>query len=128
MKFLKLVKILIVRNIREEKFLTFLSVIGIALGIGLFTGVKVASDRAISSFESDIRGINPYANYEIFRHIGIDFGEDIYRDVRALEENSFPVLKTFGYVPAFKETIDINGIDAVKAIRFFNISRSHKNG
>ena len=101
MKFLKLVRILILRNIREEKFLTLLSVIGIALGIGLFVGVKVASDRAIASFESDIRGLNSYANYEVLDVSGIDFDEKVYRDVRALEENSLPVIKTFGYCPGF---------------------------
>ena len=42
MKFFALARILILRNLRKEKFLTVLSVIGIALGIGLFTGVKVA--------------------------------------------------------------------------------------
>lgn len=126
MKFLKLVKILVIRNIREEKFLTFLSIIGIALGIGLFTGVKVASDRAISAFESDIRGINPYAGYEVLDRYGMDFNEEIYKDVRGLEEDSFPFLKTFGYIPALKDTIDINGIDTVKAMRFFNISPHKK--
>jgi putative ABC transport system permease protein len=126
MRFLKLIRILIFRNIREEKFLTFLSVIGIALGIGLFTGVKVASDRAITSFEADIRGISPYANYEIFDTSGVDFSEDVYGKVRALEENSFPVLKTFGYVPAFKESIDINGIYTVKAARFLGSSHFPK--
>jgi putative ABC transport system permease protein len=122
MKFLKLFNILILRNIREEKFLTFLSIIGIALGIGLFTGVKVASDRAIASFESDIRGFNPQVNYEILDTSGIDFNEEIYRDVRNIENDSFPVLKTFGYVPQVKETIDIVGIYSVKALRFFNVS------
>jgi putative ABC transport system permease protein len=122
MKFLKLFKILILRNIKEEKFLTFLSIIGIALGIGLFTGVKVASDRAIESFESDISGINPQVNYEILDTSGIDFNEEIYRDVRSVEEDSFPVLKTFGYVPRVKETIDIVGIYSVKALRFFDLS------
>ena len=126
MRFLKLIRILVIRNIREEKFLTFLSVIGIALGIGLFTGVKVASDRAITSFEADIKGISPYADYEIFDTSGIDFGEEVYGKVRAVEENSFPFLKTFGYVPAFKETIDINGIYTVKAIRFLRPSSSPK--
>ncbi len=126
MRFLKLIRILVIRNIREEKFLTFLSVIGIALGIGLFTGVKVASDRAITSFEADIKGISPYADYEIFDTSGIDFSEEVYGKVRALEENSFPFLKTFGYVPAFKEAIDINGIYTVKAMRFLRLSRSQK--
>jgi len=126
MKFLKLVKILILRNIKEEKFLTFLSVIGIALGVGLFTGVKVASDRAITAFEFEIRGINPNANHEILDSSGIDFDERIYRHVRALEENSLPVLKTFGYIPAFRDTVEINGIFTVKAVQFLGPSNFYK--
>jgi putative ABC transport system permease protein len=122
MKFLKLLRILILRNIKEEKFLTFLSIVGIALGIGLFTGVKVASDRAISAFESDIKGINPYANYEILDTSGIDFDERVYREVRALEGDSFPVLKTFGYIPAFRDTVDISGIHTVQAAKFLKLS------
>lgn len=88
MKFPRLLKILILRNIKEEKFLTFLSILGIALGVGLFTGVKVASDRAISSFESDIKGINPYANFEILDTSGIDFDEQIYRDVASSKKTA----------------------------------------
>ena len=126
MKFIRLVKILILRNIKEEKFLTFLSVLGIALGIGLFTGVKVASDRAITSFESGIMGMNPYANYEVLDISGIDFDEKVYIDVRTLEESSFPVMKAFGYISAFRDTIDINGIYTVKAVRFFGSSPHQK--
>ncbi|OGW40946.1 MAG: hypothetical protein A2Y97_03145 [Nitrospirae bacterium RBG_13_39_12] len=118
----KLIKILVLRNIKEEKFLTFLSIIGIALGVGLFTGVKVASDRAISSFESNIKGTSSYANYEVLDISGIDFNEHVYRNVREIEENSFPLLKVFGYIPEIKEAININGIYTVKTIRFLNIS------
>ncbi|MBM4135643.1 MAG: FtsX-like permease family protein [Nitrospira sp.] len=125
MKFLKLIKIVVFRNIREEKFLTTLSIIGVALGIGLFVGIKVASDRAVASFEADIQGINPYANYEIVDISGIDFNEDVYRDVRNLEENTFPVLKTFGYIPEIKETIDITGIYTVKFVRFLNLPQNN---
>jgi len=128
MNFLKLVRILIVRNIRQEKFLTFLSILGIALGIGLFTGVKVASDRAVASFESDIRGINPYANYEVLDTSGTDFDEKVYKDISSTEENSFPVLKTFGYIPAFRDTIDIQGVHTLKVIRYFRASLSQHIG
>jgi putative ABC transport system permease protein len=126
MNILKLIRILVLRNIREEKFLTFLSIIGIALGIGLFVGVKVASDRAIDSFEADIKGINPYANYEILDKSGIDFNEHVYNDVRKIEENCFPVLKTFGYIPELKGTIDVNGIYTAKVIPFFKLSRNER--
>jgi putative ABC transport system permease protein len=123
MIFLRLLRILVIRNIREEKFLTFLSIIGIALGIGLFTGVKVASDRAIASFESEIRGINPYATHEILDSSGTDFAEEIYRDVRLFEENSFPVIKTFGYLPGLNDTIDINGLYTLKVAQFLQLLR-----
>jgi putative ABC transport system permease protein len=117
MSFLKLAGLFVLRSIREEKFLTLLSVIGVALGIGLFIGVKVASDRAISSFEADINGLNSGANYEIADTSGIDFNEESYPAAAVLEENSFPVLKASGYLPGLKETIDISGIYAVKNLR-----------
>src|SRR5208283_6114783 len=117
MNFLKLARLFVSRSIMEEKFLTLLSVIGVALGIGLFIGVKVASDRAISSFESDIQGLNSGANYEISDTSGLDFNERIYPAVAAAEKNSFPVLKAAGYLPGLKDTIEINGIYTVKTIR-----------
>ncbi len=131
MIFPKLLRILVIRSIREEKFLTLLSIVGIALGIGLFTGVKVASDRAIASFESEIRGINPYATYEISDTSGTDFDEHIYQYVRFLEEDSLPVIKTFGYLPALNDTIDVNGIYTLKAAKFLKLSQGntgHKKG
>ncbi len=115
MTFLRLVALLVLRNIREEKFLTFLSIAGVALGIGLFVGVKVASDRAVSSFEAEIRGASLNANYEILDTAGIDFNEGIYPRVRGMEENSYPVLKVNGYLPAMKESVDVEGIYTVKA-------------
>ena len=117
MNFFKLARLFVSRSIREEKFLTLLSVIGVALGIGLFIGVKVASDRAISSFEADIKGLNSGANYEISDTSGIDFNEHIYPVVAAYEKNSFPVLKAAGYLPGLKDTIEINGIYTVKSLR-----------
>ncbi len=113
MNFFKLARLFISRSIMEEKFLTLLSVIGVALGIGLFIGVKVASDRAISSFESDIQGLNSGANYEISDTSGLDFSERIYPAVAAAEKNIFPVLKAAGYLPGLKDTIDISGIYTV---------------
>ncbi len=122
MIFLKLLRIFIIRNIREEKVLSFLSIIGVALGIGLFTGVKVASDRAIAAFESEIRGVNPYATHEIYDVSGIDFREDIYRHVRLLEEESLPVIKTFGHLRELNDAVDINGVYTVKSAPFLKLS------
>ncbi len=109
---------LVIRNIREDKFFAVLSVIGIALGTGLFTGVKVASDRAISSFESEIHGISPVATYEIYDSAGTDFDERVYPTIRRISPDSLPVIRTFGFLPAWKDAIDIHGIYSLKAARF----------
>jgi putative ABC transport system permease protein len=124
----ELIKVIVLKNMRREKFLTVLSVIGVALGIGLFTGVKVASDKAVSSFEADIRGTNPYANYEILDTSGTDFPEGIYPSARQTGEKSFPVLKADGYLPSMKQTVDIYGIDIIRTARFLNISPRKGSG
>jgi putative ABC transport system permease protein len=121
MKFLTLLKLLTIRNIRNEKFMTSLSVIGVALGIGLFIGVKIASDRAIASFESEIKGMNPQVNYEILDTSNLDFEERIYGNVLRIEENIFPVMSVKGILKGKKDTINIDGIDIVKSLRFLNI-------
>ena len=82
----------------------------------MFIGVKVASDRALASFESDIRGLGAHADYEVLDISGIDFDERIYKRILGIEENSYPVLKTSAYIPAIRESIVINGIDTVKSM------------
>jgi putative ABC transport system permease protein len=118
MKFTKSIRLFVLRNIRSEKFLTLLAVIGVALGVGLFVGVKAASDRALSSFESDIRGITPHANFEIIDASGIDFNEKIYRKIREMDNSSYPVLQVGAYLPDLKQTIILNGIDVIRSAAY----------
>lgn len=126
MTFWKLIRLFVLRNMKEEKFLTSLSVIGIALGIALFIGVKVASDRAMSSFDAGIKGVALNANSEILDISGIDFDEKIYPVIRRIEENAFPILAANGYLPELKETIRINGIHTVKAGAFLNLQKQRR--
>lgn len=113
----KLVHLFVLRSIRGEKFLTLLSILGVALGIGLFIGVKIASDRAIAAFEAGIKGVNQYATHEVFDISGIDFDEKVYRDIRAIEEESFPLLRVNAFVPQLRESVDIHGVYTVTAAR-----------
>jgi putative ABC transport system permease protein len=122
MKFLRLLKLIVLKNIREEKFLTLLSILGIALGIGLFVGVKIATDRAVISFEEHVQGLNPYANYEVVDISGVDFDETLYKSIRSIEDRSFPVIRANGYLPDRKITIDINGIYTVRVASHLGFS------
>ncbi|MBA4371913.1 MAG: hypothetical protein C0402_03520 [Thermodesulfovibrio sp.] len=123
-----LIRLIVQQNIKAEKFLSVLSIIGVALGIGLFVGVKVASDKALEAFEADIRGLNPYASHEVLDSSGIDFPEAVYKKVREKNEDSFPVLEVKGYLPAIKQTIDLKGIDTVRAVRFLKLRAGIRTG
>jgi putative ABC transport system permease protein len=114
----RLARLFLWNQIRGEIFLTFLSIAGIALGIGLFVGVKAATDRALVSFEESIQGIHPDVNFEIVDSAGIDFDELIYPQIRRTEEKSYPVLQTHGFLPDLKASIDLTGIHTVKMTRF----------
>jgi putative ABC transport system permease protein len=118
---LKLVKLLLIRNLKEEKFLTFLSIFGVSLGIALFIAVNVASNRAVESLKADVTAVNPYAKYQVISKYGIDFDENVYGKLLKIEENSFPVLKTVVYFPKFKEITQIYGVDTVKTLKYMNI-------
>jgi putative ABC transport system permease protein len=113
---LKLIRFFVWRNMREEKFLTLLSILGVALGVGLFIGVKVASDRAITSFEADVRGLDRQANYEVLDVSGVDFDETIYRNVRLLNDKSMPALRVDGFIPSWNREVVIEGIYTVRAM------------
>lgn len=123
---IKIINLLILKNIIKDKFLSIFSIIGIALAIGLFVGVILSSNAAISEFEKEIRGIGSFTNYQITNHSGIDFDEDIYEKIFYISQNSFPVIKTIGYLPKDNEIIDINGVMIVKVIKFVGDMKENK--
>ncbi len=119
---LRLLELFILKTMREEKFLTVLSVLGIALGVGLFLGVRLATDRAVAAFEANLQGIHRYANYQVLHTAGIDFDEAFYATVRGLEDATYPVIRSTGYLPAQHDTVDINGFDAVRMASVLELS------
>jgi putative ABC transport system permease protein len=118
----KLLKHIVLRTVREERFLTVLSVFGVALGIGLFMGVTVATDRAVKSFETNIAGFDPAFKYEVLDASGIDFPDQVYKPIRTIAKNSLPMLLVNAYVPDANETVDIHGIYSVKTLPLPEVS------
>ena len=119
MKYFKLLDRIVIRSIREDKFLTVLSILGVALGIGLFMGVNVATNRAVKSFEENITGLNPAFNYEVAGRAGTGFDEAVYRTVHVIAEKSLPLLTSDAFIPAVKRNVDITGVYTVKALTIF---------
>ncbi len=121
-RFATLARLFVIRTMREERFLTLLSVVGVALGIGLFVGVKLASDKAVASLESGVRGISAAATHEIYDPSGVDFDESVYRDLALTEPSSLPVLSTAGTFGTQRESIHIMGVYTLKALKFLGIA------
>ncbi len=121
MNLFRLFRRTILRNVRREKFLTLLSILGIALGVGLFMGVKVATDRAVTAFEANIQGIDAYVNYEIVDRSGIDFNEAVYGTVRRAVSHTFPMVKAHAVLPELSETLEINGVDLVRVVGLLDL-------
>lgn len=113
-KSLKLIWILIFRNIKEEKLFSLLSIIGIALGIGLYISVQTATDKAISAFSTDISKLNPYTNAELTPNFGIYLDEQLYAKLLKNHEEVFPVLLTKAFDKSTTQNINIYGIDVLK--------------
>ena len=122
----KLLKHIVLRTVKEERFLTVLSVFGVALGIGLYMGVTVATNRAVRSFEANIAGLDPAFQYEVLDSSGIDFPDQVYKTIRTIAENSSPMLFVNAYIPATNESVDIHGIYSVKALPFPGMSSTKK--
>lgn len=120
MKFLKFFTRVILKSVREDWFLTVLSILGIGLGIGLFMGVNLATNRAIASFEANISGIDPAFNYEVVDRSGIDFPAGVYKPVRQAASRSLPVLTANVYFPVQETAAEITGIYSVKAFAAFD--------
>ena len=127
MRFATLVKRIVLKNMKAEWFLTILSVVGVALGIGLFMGISVATQRAIGYFETNIVGINTTFNYEIADFSGTDFSEEVYKSVKSIDNSIMPVLSANALIPDWNGAIDIEGIYTVKALAVPGISFKKKN-
>lgn len=113
-KKLKLILLLMTRNIREEKLFSFLSIIGIALGIALYISVQSATDKAIKAFSTDIAKLNPYTNVEITPDTGTFLDENLYADLLNSGEEVFPVLMTKAINTQQADSINLYGIDVLK--------------
>ncbi|HSB51764.1 MAG TPA: FtsX-like permease family protein, partial [Dissulfurispiraceae bacterium] len=120
-RFAALARLFVIRTMKEERFLTLLSVVGVALGIGLFVGVKLASDKAVVSLESGVRGISATATHEVYDPSGVDFDESVYRDLALTEPSSLPVLSTTGTFGTQRENLHVMGVYTLKAVKFLGI-------
>jgi len=76
-----LLKNITLRHLRLHKGRTILSIIGIALGVGVFVSVQMAIHTAIESFNATVDHVSGKANFQI-TSFGRGFSEEVYLKVK----------------------------------------------
>ena len=76
-----LLKKISLRHLRLNKTRTFLTVMGIALGVSVFVSVQMAIHTAIESFNSTVDHVSGMANLQI-TSFGRGFPEEAYLKVK----------------------------------------------
>jgi putative ABC transport system permease protein len=81
MVLIHLLKSITLRHLHYHKGRTFLSIIGIALGVGVFVSVQIAIYTAIESFNASVDHVSGKANLQI-TSFGRGFSEEVYLKVK----------------------------------------------
>ena len=81
MALLHLLKNITLRHLRHHKGRTILSMIGIALGVGVFVSVQLAIYTAIESFNASVDHVSGKANLQV-TSFGRGFSEEVYLKVK----------------------------------------------
>ncbi|ADR17956.1 FtsX-like permease family protein [Calditerrivibrio nitroreducens] len=116
-----LIFIFAIRNLKEEKLFSFISIFGVSLGVGLFLSILNSTQSAIKSMTNDIERLNPISNYEIVDKFGNPFDESVLERLNLKGIRNFPIIKINGQEENNKLTIPIYGVDSLKLLKHSNI-------
>ena len=127
-----LLKNITFRHLRHHKGRTFLSIIGIALGVGVFVSVQMAIHTAIESFNASVDHVSGKANLQV-TSFGRGFSEEVYLKVKKVPgvKAATPVIQ---YVSKMDEPIGeplyLLGIDVLsdQPFREYQFYESYDEG
>ncbi|WP_273265481.1 ABC transporter permease [Flexistipes sinusarabici] len=114
---LKLIAVITLRNLKEEKLFSIISILGVALGVGLFISILGTTQTAINSFTEDIKKLNPDTNLQVVSKFGKYFDESVYKLLIRHDYKPIPVVKTNGLHEKTDTSINLFGIDTFSAFK-----------
>jgi len=132
MVLLHLLRNITLRHLRHHRGRTFLSIAGIALGVGVFVSVQMAIYTAIESFNASVDHVSGKANLQV-TSFGRGFSEEVYLKVKKVSgvKAATPVIQ---YVSKIDEPIGeplyLLGIDVFsdKPFREYQFYESEEDG
>jgi putative ABC transport system permease protein len=132
MALLQLLRKITLRHLRCHRGRTFLSIAGIALGVGVFVSVQMAIYTAIESFNASVDHVSGKSNLQV-TSFGRGFSEEVYLSVKRVPgvKAATPVIQ---YVSKIDEPIGeplyLLGIDAFsdKPFREYQFHEAEEDG
>jgi putative ABC transport system permease protein len=132
MVLLQLLRKITLRHLRCHRGRTFLSIAGIALGVGVFVSVQMAIYTAIESFNASVDHVSGKSNLQV-TSFGRGFSEEVYLSVKRVPgvKAATPVIQ---YVSKIDEPIGeplyLLGIDAFsdKPFREYQFHEAEEDG
>jgi len=134
MALLYLFKNITFRHLRLNKGRTFLSALGIALGVGVFISVQIAIYTAIKSFNSTVDHVSGKANLQIIS-FGRGFSEEVYLKVKKVPgiKAATPVIQFIAKIddpigePLYLLGIDIFSDQQFRDYQFHEVNEEELN-
>jgi len=113
---IEILRLLVLRNFREEPVRSFLTAVGVALGVALVVSVQVANHAALESFRDSIDRVAGRATLAVTSH-GSDFDENLLATLAPTRGfgQMFPVVEgRLALAAAPKESLLLLGVDLMR--------------
>src|SRR5438067_9341791 len=116
----QLLKALVFRPIVREKTRTLLTIVGIAVGVGVVVAIQLANQSALRAFRESVDAIAGRANYQIVSDSG-RLDESVLLRLQPLWRDGArfaPVIDVEGIVEPSQQPIRLLGVDLLSDLHF----------
>jgi putative ABC transport system permease protein len=116
----QLLKALVLRPIVREKTRTLLTIVGIAVGVGVVVAIQLANQSALRAFRESVDAIAGRANYQIVSDSG-RLDENVLLRLQPLWRDGArfaPVIDVEGIVEPSQQPIRLLGVDLLSDLHF----------
>ena len=128
--FKDLFKALILRPLIRDPFRTFITILGVAVGVAVFLSIQLANQQTMMSFTESVDLVLGRAD-AVVRAEGMEFDEKHFEKLHALrkEIKAYPVIEGYGIESTSGEVVEIIGTDLLQdsGIRDFSLKTIEKD-
>ncbi len=120
---------LILRPLLRDPFRTFITILGVAIGVSVFLSIQLANHQTLSSFRESVDLVLGRADAVIYAE-GTSFDEKYFRNLSPLRKwiKPYPIIEGYGVETKSNEVVEILGTDLLQdsGIRDYSLKTNQK--